>query len=238
MIQRVAVFVGHRLMAAGDIDDAQTAVTEGRPGIVIEPGRVRAAVPDGVRHPLQDLFRSGTGRRGGETGNPAHKIECSLLVVWNCGADPLVRSRPPGRLLGGWRGLKTCQRAGPGGPAQTRGSAPPMCLIVSAMCLIVNLGLKTGSSMCLIGKFTPLRMCLIVNRSGAGAGHPSQLTETTLLIDLRSNTWAPPTCFQQLSFLGLPTYDQTHGIYDQTHGFYDQTHGWRLLAVLRTTCFQ
>ena len=41
------------------------------------------------------------------------------------GADPLVRSRRPRRLLWGAISLIRGQDAGPGGPARTRGSAPP-----------------------------------------------------------------------------------------------------------------
>src|SRR5690348_14774659 len=41
-----------------------------------------------------------------------------------CGADPLVRGRPPGRSLAFGRELIPKRRAGPGGPARTRGSAP------------------------------------------------------------------------------------------------------------------
>src|ERR1035437_9495507 len=59
------------------------------------------------------------------------RAQCHILFpepgAWtNCGADPPVRSRPPGRLVeGGNHLILRERRAGPGGPARTRGSAPP-----------------------------------------------------------------------------------------------------------------
>ena len=57
--------------------------------------------------------------------------QCHMFFPFpgNCtksGADALVRSRPPGRLLGSRSRLNRHTPAGPGRPARTRGSAPPI----------------------------------------------------------------------------------------------------------------
>ena len=44
-----AVFVGHGLVAAGDIDDAEAAVAQGGEGIAVVAGAVRAAMADRCR---------------------------------------------------------------------------------------------------------------------------------------------------------------------------------------------
>lgn len=91
-----------------------------------------------------------------------------------------------------------------------------MCLIVSGMCLIVNLGQKQGPGMCLIVKI-PLRYVL-------------------------DRKWkarrASESCVTDRKSYVLQIYDQAHGLrvrifnhlaipYDQAHGIYDQAHGLR-----------
>lgn len=59
-------------------------------------------------------------------------LTVAMLVSMNCGADPPVLDRPPGRPLG------TAQGSGPGGPLQTGGSAPPsIALIIVSVALAV-----------------------------------------------------------------------------------------------------
>src|SRR6266446_2039704 len=51
------------------------------------------------------------------------------------GADPLVRSRPPGRLLLGFGAAWAITEGRPGGRPRTRGSAPPLgALLIEAGC--------------------------------------------------------------------------------------------------------
>ena len=51
------IFIGHGLVAAGDIDDGETAESEGGPGVAVVTGIIGAAVADGVRHTLDDRGR-------------------------------------------------------------------------------------------------------------------------------------------------------------------------------------
>ena len=51
------IFVGHGLVAAGDVDDGETAEAEGGPGVAVIAGIIGAAVADGVRHTLDDRGR-------------------------------------------------------------------------------------------------------------------------------------------------------------------------------------
>ena len=65
------VFVGHRLVAAGDVDDGQAAEAEGGPGVAVVAGIIGAAMADGVRHALDD--RGGVGRLNGyESSDSTH----------------------------------------------------------------------------------------------------------------------------------------------------------------------
>ena len=71
-----AGLVGHRLVAALDVDDAQTPMAQMSPGVVIEAEIVRAAMADRVGHSPQG--RSGPslvlGRHRYKSGNPAHAL--------------------------------------------------------------------------------------------------------------------------------------------------------------------
>src|SRR5260370_4951674 len=49
-----SIFVGHRLGAAGHIDNGETAESEGGPGVAVKAGIIGAAVADGGRHKLDD----------------------------------------------------------------------------------------------------------------------------------------------------------------------------------------
>src|ERR1700722_7529872 len=58
-----AGFVGHGLVAARDIDDAQASMAQRSPRVLVITGVIRTAVPDGVGHALQ--HRPVFGRRFG-----------------------------------------------------------------------------------------------------------------------------------------------------------------------------
>src|SRR5205809_332960 len=73
-----------------------------------------------------DARRMGAGPPYVDTSVQCRKLFPFLSTCINCGADPLVRSRPPGRLAAGGKHLMLERRAGPGGPAQPRGSAPQL----------------------------------------------------------------------------------------------------------------
>ena len=53
----VAVFVGHRLLAIRQADNAQPARSQGDAGSLEETLLVRTAMHDGARHPLHDFVR-------------------------------------------------------------------------------------------------------------------------------------------------------------------------------------
>ena len=55
-----AVFVGHGLLAGGEVDDRQPRVTEGRLPVAEDAEFVRPPIADGADHPLHLLER---GRR-------------------------------------------------------------------------------------------------------------------------------------------------------------------------------
>src|SRR5450432_4101182 len=67
-----ASFVGHGLMAAGDIDDAKAAMAEVSPMVVVITEIVRPAVADGIRHSRERCFAAGSGCRADESRDPAH----------------------------------------------------------------------------------------------------------------------------------------------------------------------
>src|ERR1700752_56909 len=60
-LQRV-VFVGHRLMTGGDVDNAQAAMTEADATVDKDPGVVRSAMPDHVAHPDDRILIQATSR--------------------------------------------------------------------------------------------------------------------------------------------------------------------------------
>src|ERR1035441_2568295 len=53
------VFIGHRLVAARDIDNGEASEPEGGPRVAVITGIIGAAVADGVRHALDDRGRVG-----------------------------------------------------------------------------------------------------------------------------------------------------------------------------------
>ena len=53
-----------------------------------------------------------------------HLVFGQAVFCTNCGADPPVRGRPPGRPADGCSRLILREKSGSGGPARTRGSAP------------------------------------------------------------------------------------------------------------------
>jgi hypothetical protein len=59
-------------MAAGDIDDAESAVAQVRPIVVVVAEIVRAPVANLVGHTDQLGYATGRGRGGNEAGNAAH----------------------------------------------------------------------------------------------------------------------------------------------------------------------
>jgi hypothetical protein len=67
-----AGFIGERLMAARDIDDAEPAMAKVSPLVVIRTGIVRPAMADGIRHALERSFATGSGPCGNESSDPAH----------------------------------------------------------------------------------------------------------------------------------------------------------------------
>ncbi len=69
---QVAVFVGHRLVAACDIDDAKPALADVRERVVIVAEIVRAAMPDCIGHAGKQGLTA-VGRRGGDKPcDPTH----------------------------------------------------------------------------------------------------------------------------------------------------------------------
>ena len=75
-------FVGHGLMAARDINDAEAAMSEVGPLVVVRTGIVRPAVAEGIRHARERSFRTRSGPSGNESSDPAH----GFSVAANCAA--------------------------------------------------------------------------------------------------------------------------------------------------------
>src|SRR5689334_25238842 len=70
-----AVFVGHRLMAAGEIDDREAAVAEADRTIDPGAGAVGSAMAQGVAHPLKPRFVDlPVWSQLDDADNPAHGI--------------------------------------------------------------------------------------------------------------------------------------------------------------------
>ena len=87
-----AVFVGHGLVAAGDIDDGEAAEAEGGPGVAIVAGIIGTAVADGVRHTLDDRGRVGR-LNGYESSDSTHERRGGangLMPTLPCGYDERV----------------------------------------------------------------------------------------------------------------------------------------------------
>ncbi len=70
--RHVIVGIVHRLLAAGEIDDGQPAVSEHCTAAVADPGPVGPAPRERVGHPLDGEPRLGTRRHVDDSGNPAH----------------------------------------------------------------------------------------------------------------------------------------------------------------------
>jgi len=68
-----AVFVRHGLHPARQIDHAQPGVGEAHPVVDVQPEPVRPAVPDGGRHPLQQLRGHAHWAPARDTGHTAHQ---------------------------------------------------------------------------------------------------------------------------------------------------------------------
>ncbi len=64
--------IAHRLMAAGEVDNAQTPMAEGRMGVNVVAVIVRTAMRNGFGHAPQHGFGIRQRLNGGETGDPAH----------------------------------------------------------------------------------------------------------------------------------------------------------------------
>src|ERR1700723_1023989 len=96
-----AILVGHRLVAGGDIDNAEAAVAEGGEEITIKAGAVRAAGMDDAGHAGEQ--RVGRGVRGAcdESCNAAHRVKKAVSATllnshtrWARKAQPVLpRSR-------------------------------------------------------------------------------------------------------------------------------------------------
>jgi len=67
-----AILVGHGLVAAGDIDDAEAAVAQRGEGIAVVAGAVGAAMADDVRHAGEQRVRRGAGGAGDESCDATH----------------------------------------------------------------------------------------------------------------------------------------------------------------------
>ena len=68
-----AVFVGHRLMAGGDVDNAEAAMAQRRTGIVVKAVVVGSAMRDSGGHPPDNGARIRNWHCAGESGDPAHR---------------------------------------------------------------------------------------------------------------------------------------------------------------------
>ena len=80
-----AIFIGHGLVAAGDIDNGKAAETEGGPGVAIVTGIIGAAVADGVRHTLDDRGRVGR-LNSYESCDSTHERRGGLFLTLPCGS--------------------------------------------------------------------------------------------------------------------------------------------------------
>src|SRR3954469_20939387 len=88
-----AVLVRHRLMAAGDVDDAEPAHADRHAGRNMIPAVVGASVPNGVTHPAQPLGRIGTIRQAtGEAGYSTHRSSIDSIAA--LGLPVRMKPRP------------------------------------------------------------------------------------------------------------------------------------------------
>jgi hypothetical protein len=69
-----AVLVGHRLMAAGDVDNAQPPVSETGMGILIEAGVIGTPMGKGGSHSPQNGLGAPSQGQAHKTGYPAHSL--------------------------------------------------------------------------------------------------------------------------------------------------------------------
>ena len=68
----VVVFVSHRLRAGGEINNAETAVSERHEALRVIPFAVRATVPDRLRHAAEHDLRLCIRGEGYPASNSAH----------------------------------------------------------------------------------------------------------------------------------------------------------------------
>jgi len=75
-----AVFVGHGLVASGDIYDAEAAVAQGGEMVAIIAGSVGPAMTNGVRHAHELRIRRGAGATRYESCDTTHKSDRAICI--------------------------------------------------------------------------------------------------------------------------------------------------------------
>ncbi len=106
-----AILVGHGLVAAGDIDEAEAAVAQRGEGIAVVAGAVGAAMADAVRHAGEHRVRRVAGGAGDESCDATHIKDAVRATFLNS------HTRCPGRawltVAGGQSDLMPLKRTNP-----------------------------------------------------------------------------------------------------------------------------
>src|SRR5207248_7683895 len=75
-----ARFVRHRLVAAGNVDNAESPMSEVRDSVLVNAVPVRSAMADRVHHPSQIRLRRGLPLQVYESGYSAHVLNKQCLA--------------------------------------------------------------------------------------------------------------------------------------------------------------